>query len=111
MYERDILVIQEYMKTYLQSLEDDYPPCEFEIQAYSYWGAESLVERLMAEEMKQPLHNGEEPIPTMDIIQEFILDMDYYCSEAETTRQKLIFSIARDIGQEIELLFERRTNE
>lgn len=108
MYERDILVIQEYIKTYLETLENDYPPCEFEVTAYSYWGAEELLERIMLEEMKQPQLDGE-PIPTLDIISEFISDMDAYSSEAETTRQKLIFSIARDVGKDIEELFERRS--
>lgn len=109
MYERDILIIEDYAGTYLRNLEDEYPPCEFEVYAYSAWAADEIINRLIVEAEKLPPHiTGIEYISTEEIIEGFILDMDYYASETEIMRKQLIFSIARDVGKDILSLFERR---
>lgn len=110
MYDRDIIAIEDYTNSYLHMMEIEYPPCELEILAYSQWAADEVLDRVIKESMKLPPHiTGKEPIPTAEIIEGFVLDMDYLCSETDDVHKQLIFSIARDVGKDIlSDLFERR---
>lgn len=107
-YDRDILSIEGYIDLYLENLEMDYPQCEFEIFAYSEWAANEILERIIKEDERLPPHiSGVELTPVTEIIEGFILDMDYFASQTEVMRKQLIFSIARDVGKDILDSFER----
>lgn len=108
-YDREILSIEGYIELYLERMDMDYPPVEFDIYAYSQWAAYEVLDRIIKEDERLPPHiSGEELTPVEDIIEGFILDMDYFASQTEITRKQLIFSIARDVGKDILNSFERR---
>lgn len=108
-YDRDILSIENYIDLYLEHLAIDTPECEFEIYAYSEWAANEVLERIMKEDERLPPHiSGKELTPVTEIIEGFILDMDYFSSQTESIQKQLIFAIARDVGKDILDSFERR---
>ena len=108
-YDRDILSIENYIDLYLEHLAIDKPKCEFEIYAYSEWAANEVLERIMKEDERLPPHiSGKELTPVTEIIEGFILDMDYFSSQTESIQKQLIFAIARDVGKDILDSFERR---
>lgn len=110
MYDRDIKIIEDYIDEYLCSPELYLPDWEYDIQAYSRWAGEEVLERVIFEDLKLPPHiTGIESKDTAEIIEEYISDIDYFYETCSDIHKKLIFFIARDVGMEILGLFERRS--
>lgn len=74
---------------------------------YSQWAANEILNRIIDELSRLPAHiTGREPRSHIEIIKEFVDEMDYYYHKCETKVNKLIYSSARTTGMEILYLFE-----
>jgi len=71
----------------------NWPLCYFNQRSYSRWAANEILELVMDNPFSTPI----------DIIEEFIIKMDYFsCIDLSTS---LIFSIAKDTAEDILYLF------
>lgn len=94
MDDRDVLRIEEYIR-------DDLPKSKeyFDLYVYSHWAAYEVLERVINEAMKLPPHiTGKEPRTLVEIVEEFIDEMDYYYWASSWDKAKEMFAIARDEG-------------
>ena len=109
-----ISIIGEYVNEHLcvsdyihqMSYEDSKK--HFEFLSYAKWAADEIMWRLNAEAERLPSHiTGiwRAPVPPIDIIAGFIEDMDVYMCDGRKKRYKHIFSIAKDVAEDIILLF------
>lgn len=80
----------------------------FENISYARWAAYELMDRLNAEAERLPSHitgSLREPVPPVDIIAEFMDDMEYYIYDGCSEKHERIFTIAKDVADDIILLF------
>ena len=109
MDDRDVLTLQDYINKHLFEPCINWPRHEFELHSYSRWAAYEILERVINETMKLPPHiTGFERESTVDIIDNFINELDYYYDGSKDVRRQLMFAIARDEAKNILCLFERR---
>jgi len=114
MYDMAILIISKYVDEHLCA--SDYighvNPKElkeyFEDLSYARWAAYEIIDRLNAEAERLPSYltgSLREPIPPVDIIAGFIDDMEYYIYDGCGEKHERIFTIAKDVADDIFLLF------
>lgn len=103
-----ISIISEYINEHLSEVDSTYPNDCFENRSYARWAAFEIIERLNNEAERLPPHITEswrEPIPPMDIIAGFLEEMECYICDGCDEQHERIFSIAKDLADEIILLF------
>ena len=103
-----ISIINEYINEHLSEVDSKCPNDYFEDRSYSRWAAYEIMGRLDDEAQRLPSHiTGlwREPIPPIDIIAGFIDDMEVYIYDGCSKQHERIFSIAKDVADEIMLLF------
>ncbi len=106
MYDREIAIIREYMDKNLPELDNIYPKYEFDTRSYARWTANEILERLIIEDSKLPCHiTGKEPRSVVEIINEFIAEVDYYFYISTDTRRQEMFNIAVNTANYIKHLF------
>jgi hypothetical protein len=102
MYDRTIALIQSYIYDELSEPRLYLPRGMFEIRSYSRWAAEELLIRLMNESLQLPPHlTGRQQRTSMEIIESFINDMDYYSCKSKNPDVNIIFSTAKDTAVNI----------
>ena len=107
MEEQAIGILEHYMDIQLSAPNRSMDPDLFDMQVYSRWAAEEIIERLMSEAMKLPPHiSGHMYLSASEIITDFIEEMDAYAKISKDERTKKIFSFAREEGRTI-LLYLR----
>lgn len=105
MDDRDILKLERYIDTYLFPPTIGWLKDAFYVQIYSRWAAYEILERMINEISKPPQHiSGIKRRSTVEIIDEFIDEMEYYYELSEN----LIFYVARNAAMNILTLFEDR---
>ena len=80
----------------------------FEDLSYARWAAYEIIDRLNAEAEHLPSHitgSLREPISPVDIIAGFIDDMERYIYNGCGEKHKRIFTIAKEVADDIILLF------
>lgn len=102
-----ISIISEYIDERLSETcrLTDY---EFENQSYARWAAYEIIERLNNEAERLPPHltrSWREPLPPVDIIAGFLDDMECYIYDSCGEKHERIFTIAKDVADDIILLF------
>lgn len=109
MDDRDVLIIEQYIR-------DDLPKSTdyFDLYVFSQWAAYEVLERVISEAMKLPPHiTGKEPRTLIEVVEDFIDEMDCYYWMSSFDKARNMFSIARDEGMCILLYissFERKEN-
>ena len=99
MDDRDVIKVEEYIQKMPKPASNDTKEI-FDIHTYSRWAANEILERMIDETMKLPSHiTGKESMSAVDIIENFIDEMDYYSWVSSSHRAKTIFRIARDEGK------------
>ncbi len=90
-----------------------YQSCqEFKIRSYFDFTINELLSRIYTEELRPPPYiTGREPIPIMDIINDFIDEIDYYFELAKTENTKILFSVMLNIGRDILIYLKGNKNE
>lgn len=87
--------------TIIRNMQNDIPSLdctkdEMEYRSYCRWAYDELMLRLMEEELKLPYHiTGVEQKEPIEIVWEFIGEMDWFSEIASTEKQKFIFSTAK----------------
>lgn len=102
MYEQDIALIMKYIRTRRKKVT-------LKGESYSCWAIDEILNRVWIETQKLPYHvSGMEPEPVVDIIREFVEEMDYY-SDLATTEELIYFTLtAKDEAEQLLHKFERR---
>jgi hypothetical protein len=80
----------------------------FEDLSYARWAAYEIIDRLNNEAERLPSHitgSSREPIPPVDIIAGFIEEMEVYKCDGCKKQYRHIFSIAKEVADDIILLF------
>lgn len=101
MDDRDVLIMERYIQECTVEPElDDPDHYYFDLHSYSRWAAYEVYNRFVCEAMKLPPHiSGKEPLTPLEIVEDFIDEMDYYAQVAQSDRVREIFQIARDEGK------------
>lgn len=107
MDERDIAILETYIDMYLFTPSIGWFKDAFDVQVYSRWAANEILLRMMDEEMKLPPHiSGVERRSTVEIIDEFIDEVEYCYLASKDPRKKMIFYVATNAAKNILILFE-----
>jgi hypothetical protein len=78
----------------------------FEDLSYARWAAYEIIDRLNTEAERLPsCITGREPVPPVDIIAEFMDDLENYIYDGCSEKHERIFTIAKDFADDIILLF------
>lgn len=97
MDDKDVLLIEDYIRRneYKPDLHEDRN--FFELHSYSNFAMYEVLRRVICESMKLPAHiSGKESLTLMEIVEAFIDEMDYYSNKSSHYRAKEAFEIARD---------------
>lgn len=71
-------------------------------ESFSKWALNEILNRVLDETQKLPYHiSGLEPEPVKDIIQEFIEEMEYFSSIANTAEVIFFAEIAKDEAEKL----------
>lgn len=98
LYDCDIAIVESYIQTRKKQHS-------FKGECYCKWALDEILKRIFEESQKLPYHiSGMEPESTIDIIREFIEEMDYYSEIASTEEVIYFVFMAKD---EAELLLQR----
>lgn len=97
MGDRDVLLIEEYIR------ENEYKPdlkdstYFFRIHSYSNFAMNEILRRVIYESSRLPAHiTGKESLTLIEIIEDFICEMEHCSSIAKRSQIKEIFDISRD---------------
>ena len=105
--EKAISVLGKYIDECLIEPSTSWTKQDFARRAFSRWAANELLELFIKEASKVPPHiSGEEPKRPIDIVDDFIEQMDYYSELATNQRTWAIFATAHDTIKELRYLFE-----
>jgi len=109
-----ISIIIEYVDEHLCFLDrlSEVDPKDskdyFEDLSYARWAAYEIMERLNDEAERLPPHitgSWREPIQPVDIIADFLDEMECYIYDGCSEQHERIFSIAKNVGDQLILLF------
>lgn len=95
MNELAVSVIQEYIDEYLFEPRSNWCKYEFNVRSYSRWAANEIIERIRNDSERSPVN----------IISEFIREVDLCCEKTPTNQAQLIFEVAKETATDIVLLF------
>lgn len=111
MDERDIATLERYMGEYLFEPSLGWFKDAYDMQVYSRWVANEILQRMMNEAMKLPEHiSGVERRSAIEIVDEFIDDLECAYSGSHNHDAKLIFFMALDAAENIRELYTREEN-
>lgn len=106
MYDSAIVKVQGYIDEFLPELDSVYPTCIFDSRSYARWAANEILDRLMCEASKLPPHiTGQEPRSVLDIIDEFISELDCYFYISRDGNTQAMVNIAEHTAKYIRRLF------
>lgn len=90
-----LVVIQEYMEECFFEPSIGWPQFEFDRRIYSRWAANEISRRIQEDPEADPL----------DILSQFINEMDEYSEMGDDRSKQFIFVVAREMAEELALLF------
>lgn len=102
MYEKELNFISKYIddRFYLPNLR--FPREYFIKQSYSRWAGNEILQRIFLETEKPPTHiTGVFPKTPLEIVQEFIEDMEFCICSRTNHDHDYIFKIAKTAAEEI----------
>lgn len=103
-----ISIVNEYINEHLSEMDLKCSRDGLEKLSYARWAAYEIMERLNNEAERLPPHitgSWRELIPPIDIIAGFIDDMECYIYDGCDEKHEHIFTIAKDVAEDIILLF------
>jgi len=106
--EAAVSVLQYYIDEYLFEPKSNWPKDRFGGRSYSRWAAYELQGHIIEESLRLPPHltiTGREQKTPIEIIEEFISEMDYFSEMNGNIRSQFIFSVAKETAKEILDLF------
>ncbi len=104
--DKAISVIQEYIDKCLFEPQTNWSKYYIWERSYSRWAAYEIQGRIIEEAFRLPVHiTGREQQTPIEIIEEFINDMDNYSCFRDDKKPNPIFSIAKNAAEDILYLF------
>lgn len=103
-----ISIVSEYIDKHLSEVDLKCSRDGLENLSYARWAACEIIERLNDEAERLPSYitgSWREPIPPVDIIAGFLDDLECYIYDGCSEKHEQIFSIAKDVADDIILLF------
>lgn len=101
-----INLVQDYIDKKLGEPSSKLDEKTFEYLSCSRWAANEIMDRIIEEASMLPPHiTGRFPKSYVEIIEEFIDDMDCAFETCDNKQNRVMFIIARDTGEDILLLF------
>ena len=103
-----ISIVNEYIDKHLSEVDLKCSRDGLENLSYARWAAYEIVERLNDEAERLPPHitgSWREPIPPVDIIAGFLDDLECYSYDGCSKKHEQIFSVAKEVANDIILLF------
>lgn len=103
-----ITIIGKYIDEHICEVVSTYPNDIFENSSYARWAVYEIIDRLNSEAKRLSPHiteSGREPIPPIDIVAGFLEEMECYMFDSRGEPHKHIFSIAKEVGNDIIQLF------
>lgn len=108
MNERDIIILENYAATHLAEPNLEWANDAFDVCVYSRWAVNEILERMMDETTKLPeFISGIPRKSTVQIITEYIYEMEGAYREVNNVEQKMIFFIAASTARSILSLFQK----
>ena len=101
MDEKDVLKAMRYIEMFVPYPDIKEPKDIFESHSYSRWAANELLERMINETMKIPFISEEESLSAIEVISDFIDDMELCLETAPDSDSRRIFDIAKSEGEHI----------
>lgn len=102
MDDRDVLKVVRYIENCIPSPNIKESKECFKSHSYSRWAANEILERMIDEAMKLPPHiSGEESLSATDVIDYFIMEMEYYSDITSNRDMKKMFDVAGEEGRHI----------
>lgn len=99
-YDRDVRLVQDYISKSVPEPSVRDSDEMFDLHAYSFVAAEEVLSRVIKEAMKLPAYlTGRYDPDVLDIVDDFVEEMDHYAHSSDSEDAKRIFSIARDEGK------------
>lgn len=100
-----ISIVQEYAdENFFEPLKN-WPKNEFIRRSYSRWALQEILSRLMEQEDILPWDTFFRMRSPIEVISEFIDELDSYVEISRDEKTRLIFSIARDSAEDALCLF------
>lgn len=107
--DRDIRFLADYINENYSEPARTKDIREFEWKVYSKWAANEILERLVLEDSKLPEHiTGKARASVIDIIEEFLIDVNFYAETSDDSRNQYMFLVARFEAKRILNLFLER---
>lgn len=101
----DVNLIRNYIAKMPKS-KPGMSDAELEWISYSHCAAMEILERVMLETLKLPEHiTGLRRQPTVDVISDYITELNYYRELCDTPRSRRMFSIEMSEAEAIACLF------
>lgn len=100
MNDRDVRKVEDYIAKMVPAPKTDDTRELFATHVYSQWAAYEILERVINETEKLPVHiSGKETLSLLEVVDDFIDEMKYYESVSRSERAQKIFAIARTEGE------------
>ena len=106
MNDRDVIILSNYIRETYPSNHKFFSPYEFDKRTYSEWAATEILETMCEESNKLPSYiSGRESLTAYDVVENFLIDMNYYAELCDDSRMQFIFTTARDEAKKILKLY------
>jgi hypothetical protein len=106
MDDRDVTILSNYIRETYPDEYDYVSEYNFDKRAYSKGAAIQILERMIYEVMKPPEYiTGKESNSPMDVIEEYLIEVNYYAEICDDSRTRFIFTTARDEAKNIMCLY------
>lgn len=106
--EAAVSILQYYIDEHFFEPRSNWPKDYFRGRSYSRWAAYELQGRIIEESLRLPPHltiTGREQKTPIEIVEEFISEMDYFSEINDNRSSQFMFSIARETARRILDLF------
>lgn len=101
-----IFVVRNHINNRLSETRKCLSESEFAFRSYSRWAAYEIMSRMAERTTRLPeFITGIPHDSPIDIIEEFLGEMDLYLDTSKTNQSRRIFTIAKNTGEDILTLF------
>lgn len=93
--EAAIKAVNNYISLYLFAPEASWDTHEYEVRSYGRWASNEILDRIIFNPLANPL----------SIIKYFVIEMTKFYNESINRETELIFSVAKETGEDLAILF------
>lgn len=106
MDDRDVTILSNYIHKIYPEEYVCFSSYEFDKRSHSKWAATEILELMCKEANKLPSYiSGRETATPLDVIEDFLIDMNYYAEICDDSKMQFMFNTARDEAKKILQLY------